>query len=95
MTEQELILTVIDMMTEYNLSQYRKSNDEGYKTLNEEILGLSSELQKIMNDLPRDKATIIDNYITKTAMVAEKDCRYLYIQGAKDCVRSLKQLGVL
>lgn len=95
MTEQELISIVIDMITEYNLSQYRKSDDEGYKALNEEILEVSDELQKIMNDLPTNKAEVIENYITKTAMIAEKDNKYLYIQGAKDCVRSLKELGIL
>lgn len=38
---------------------------------------------------------IIDDYITKTNLIAQHECEYLYVQGAKDCVELLKKLGVL
>ena len=37
----------------------------------------------------------INLYIAKHADLADKDCAFLYAQGAKDCVKLLKRLGVL
>lgn len=95
MTEQELIAMVIGTITEFELSQYRKSDDAEYKVLNEEILQLSVDMQNVIKELSPESANIIESYISKSSSLAEKDCQYLYMQGAKNCVRSLKQLGVL
>lgn len=28
-------------------------------------------------------------------LIADQECKYLYVQGARDCVEALKKLGVL
>lgn len=86
---------VIETITEFNLSQYRKSDDEEYKALNEEVLWLSERVQNVIKELSPESAEVIESYIAKSSAIAEKDCQYLYVQGAKDCVKFLKRLGVL
>lgn len=94
MTEQELISAVIDEITEHKLSHYRTKNKE-YKELNTELMQLGSEMQAVLSELSAEKADIINLYIAKYAALADKDCAFLYEQGAKDCVKLLKRLGVL
>lgn len=95
MTEQELISMILNEITEYELEQYRKENNKSYITLISEISALSAATQKILSKISSDEAQTIDKYITKSAELADKDCVYLYMQGAKDCVKLLKRLGVI
>lgn len=94
MTEQELISMVIDEITEHKLSHYRMKNKE-YKELSTELTQLGSKVQSVLSELAVGKADIINLYIAKHAALADKDCVFLYEQGAKDCVKLLKRLGVL
>lgn len=95
MTEQELISMIINEITEYELEQYRKENDKSYTALTDEISELSAKTQEILSKVPSGDVQIVDKYIAKSAALADKDCEYLYLQGAKDCVKLLKKLGVL
>ncbi len=94
MTEQELISMVIGEITEHKLSHYRMKNKE-YKELSTELTQLGSKVQSVLSELAVGKADIINLYIAKHAALADKDCVFLYEQGAKDCVKLLKRLGVL
>ena len=80
MTEQKLISLVIDEIIEHKLSHYRMKNRE-YSKLNIELTQLGNKMQSVLVELSAEKA--------------DKDCAFLYAQGAKDCVKLLKRLGVL
>lgn len=95
MTEQELILMVIDEITEYKLSEYRQENRKVYDKLNAELTQLGDKMQIILSELPQEKSEIIQSYISKNSSLADMDCTFLYMQGAKDCVKLLKKLGVI
>ena len=95
MTENELMSMIIDEITEYRLSQYRKENADEYSTLLEELARLSAERQDILKNMDPKSAEIIEEYNSKTLSLADKDCAYLYTQGAKDCVKILKRLCIL
>jgi hypothetical protein len=45
--------------------------------------------------LPKDEQQTLDDYFVKTNLIADKECAFLYVQGAKDCVELLKKLGAL
>ena len=65
------------------------------KDCNAELIPLSKQMDAVLAKMPKEEADIINSYITKSSLVADKDCAFLYVQGAKDCVRLLKKLGVL
>ena len=89
MTEQKLISLVIDEIIEHKLK------NREYSKLNIELTQLGNKMQSVLVELSAEKADIINLYIAKHADLADKDCAFLYAQGAKDCVKLLKRLGVL
>ena len=89
MMEQELYKVVLDEIKEFHLSTYREQNREDYAQLNSEIITLRKRLDEIISRLTEPEAEVIDKYITKTS------ASYLYVQGAIDCVKLLKKLGVI
>ena len=95
MTERELASMIIEEVIEYKLKRYRKADDAAYTALVEEISKLSIKTKDILAEIPKDKACMINEYIEKTSALADKDCAYLYEQGARDCVNALKHLGVI
>lgn len=95
MSEQEIFSMIIDELTEHALEERRKELALENKDYNAELLPLSRQLDTVLNKLAEDDADIINRYINKSAAIADNDCTFLYIQGAKDCVRLLKGLGVI
>lgn len=91
MSEQEIYKVILDELKEYHLSTYRLQNHEDYKQLNLEIITLRSKLDEIISRLSEPEAEVIDKYIAKTSALADKDCTFLYVQGAVDCVKLLKK----
>lgn len=89
MTEKELIQIIIDELKEYALAEKREQHSD-YN-----LVELSKQVKDILSCLPKEKADIINQYIESKEVVADSDCRYLYIQGAKDCVKLLKRLGII
>ncbi|MEF9840915.1 MAG: hypothetical protein RR791_08210, partial [Lachnospiraceae bacterium] len=69
--------------------------DESEKQLYAEVKALSLQAQEIVRSLPADQQRILTDYFVKTNLIADHDCQYLYVQGAKDCVELLKKLGAL
>ena len=95
MTEQELIKIIIDELKENALESRRNELAKKDQSYTKELTALSKKVDKILADMPKNNADIINNYISKSSVVADDDCSYLYMQGAKDCVKLLKHLGIL
>lgn len=49
----------------------------------------------IVKTLPEEQQKILSDYFVKTNLIADHECQHLYVQGAKNCVELLKQLGAL
>lgn len=95
MSEQEIFSMIIDELTEHALEERRKELAAKNKDYNADLLPLSRQLETIVSRLLKEDADIINRYINKSSAIADGDCTFLYIQGAKDCVRLLKGLGVI
>ena len=89
MTEKELIRIIVDELKEYALAKKRENNSDN------KITKLSKQVQDILTELPKEKAEIINQFISLKDTIADSDCRYLYTQGAKDCVKLLKRLDII
>lgn len=61
--------------------------------INEELAALGGDIQTKAPDT--DTATRLDRYISLTHTLHALQQEHLYTQGAKDCVRLLKELGAL
>ena len=83
------------LMNELFLNFIKNNIDATCNDYNKELIALSYKFDNILKELPDEKADIINCYINKTYAAAERDCKFLYIKGAKDCVSLLKELGVL
>jgi hypothetical protein len=85
---------IINELTEHALQERKNELAAENKDYTAELIPLSKEVDEILSKLPESDADIINRYISKSSAVADKDCAFLYVQGAKDCVRLLKTLGV-
>lgn len=95
MTEPELIKVIIDELKENALENRRNELKEKNQNYLRELTMLSKKVDKILADIPKNDADIIDSYVSKSAVIADDACGYLYMQGAKDCVKLLKHLEIL
>lgn len=86
---------VIREMTEQALNIRRENCNTKEKKLYYEIGKLSKQKEEIFNKLTSEDCQVLEDYILKTNLVANQECEYLYVQGAKDCVETLQKLGVL
>jgi hypothetical protein len=59
-----------------------------------ELLELSASIQNSA-EIPQRTKDRIDNYLTENSDMEVKFQKHLYIQGAKDCVAVLRELGVI
>lgn len=58
---------------------------------------LSAATESLVQDTPLDVETraIINEYADKLTAMSARHYRHLYLQGAKDCVALLRELGVI
>lgn len=56
---------------------------------------LSSQARDIVKTLLEEQRNTLEDYFVKANLIADHECAYLYVQGAKDCVELLKKLGAL
>lgn len=94
MDREEIYEMVIREMTETAVRERNEQSPEKQE-LQDKVARLSKEMQEKIKDLPEDVKKAITDYVEATLLVADHDCLYLYVQGAKDCVELLKKLGVL
>lgn len=94
MVKAEIYDMVIREMTELAIQKRDEEHPEENE-LKKHIQELSIQVQKKLNGLPADVKRTVTEYIEASALAADHDCLYLYVQGAKDCIELLKRLGVL
>lgn len=95
MDKNEIFEMVITEMTERALLERRKECGEEETQKYKELGVLSLERQKILDKLSLEDRQVLEDYFVKNSLIADHECRHLYVQGAKDCVELLKKLGVL
>ena len=95
MDKKEIYEMVIQEMTEHALMRRRESCGEKEQKLYQEACALAERKRDVLAKLSTEDRQVIDDYITKTNLIAQHECEYLYVQGARDCVELLKKLGVL
>ncbi|MCI9071953.1 MAG: hypothetical protein HFH80_03955 [Lachnospiraceae bacterium] len=94
MEKEEIYEMVIREMTELAIHKRDVENPDENK-LKKHIQELSIQVQKNLNGLPENVKKIVIDYMESSALAADHDCQYLYVQGAKDCIELLKRLGIL
>lgn len=82
-------------MTETALKDRRENLSEEEQRPYTEVGKLSEQTRDIVNELPQEEQQTLDDYFVQTNLIAAKDCAFLYVQGAKDCVELLKKLGAM
>lgn len=95
MDKEEIFEMVIRELTENALEKRKENLCEDEQQLYFEVGKLSVQAKKIVEKLSAEEQQKLDDYFTKTNLIADHECAYLYVQGAKDCVELLKKLGVL
>ena len=95
MDKNEILEIVIREMTEQALVEQRQNCDEQERQLYEKAGELSQKRQKILKKLSAEERQVLEDYHVNNSLIADHECVHLYVQGAKDCVELLKELGVL
>jgi hypothetical protein len=95
MDKQEIAEMAIRELTEHALSQRRENLCEEEQRLHDEVRNLSTQARDIVAELPQEQQKILIDYFEKTNLIADHECAFLYVQGAKDCVELLQKLGAL
>ncbi len=95
MDKEEIFETAIRELTEDALAQRKENLCEDEQQLYDEVRALSTQARDAVKELPQDKQKIFTDYFEKTNLIADHECAFLYVQGAKDCIGLLKKLGAL
>ena len=94
MDKKEIFEMVVSEMTENAVQELRETSEE-QEQLCKEVGELAGKRQAVLEKLSPEDRQVLEDYLTKTNLVADHDCQPLYVQGAKDCGELLKKLGVL
>lgn len=95
MVKKEILEMVITEMTENALLVRRETCVEEEQQIYTQVAELSRQRQDILSTLSPEDRQVLEDYLVKTNLIADHECKHLYVQGAKDCVVLLKKLGVL
>ena len=71
-----------------------RESDPPSEELARELLELSASIQN-STEITQHTKDRIDDYLTENSDMEVKFQKHLYIQGAKDCVAVLRELGVI
>ena len=82
----------LDQLIEQALRELDRVAPDGLAE--ERMSDISDEIRRDLR-LEEAQRTLMLDYITQLNRVAQKQCRCLYTQGAKDCVQLLRGLGVI
>ena len=94
MDKEQIFEMAIRELTENSLKIKREKLSAEELEVYLEIENLSKQTEKILSELPDKKRNTIEAYIDKKDIAADKECAFLYVQGAKDIIKLLKELGV-
>lgn len=95
MDKEQIFEVAIRELTENALEIRRENLPETELELYSEIENLSKDVQDILNELSEEQRNTIESYIDQKEYAADKECLFLYTQGAKDVIALLKELGAL
>lgn len=91
---EEIWEMVVTELTEQGIRDQREETPE-IESLIEDQTNLSAQAQKYLASLDSEVRDTLTRYYEQAELIADKQIKYLYLQGAKDCVRLLKTLGVI
>lgn len=95
MDKEEIFEMAIRELTENALAQRKENLCEDEQQLYDEVRSLSTQARDLVKELPQEQQEILTDYFEKTNLIADHECVFLYVQGAKDCVELLQKLGAL
>ncbi|WP_270810004.1 hypothetical protein [Hungatella effluvii] len=95
MEKEQIIENAIRELTELALQKRRGMADETEQKLLNSVTELSVKLQQILEQISEEEQEILTEYLEKIELIADHDCRHLYMQGAKDCIMLLKTLKII
>lgn len=94
MQYDEILEMVITELTERGEKQQRKENPK-VNELTPRRIELSGQVQECVSYLGQDVRDTLEEYHNTMDILSDHQIRYLYLQGAKDCVSLLRELGVI
>lgn len=71
----------------------QRISDKKVSELTDELVKISTQVMAVPLDV--ETRAMLDRYLTLTHLLEGFHEEHLYVQGAKDCVRLLKELGIL
>jgi len=95
MDKEEIFEMAIRELTENALVQRKENLCEDEQKIYDEVRALSTQARDLVKELPQEQQEILTDYFEKTNLIADHECAFLYVQGAKDCIGLLKKLGAL
>lgn len=94
MDYDEIMEMVITELTERGIKEQRKENTELDCRI-KELAALSDEVRICIKSLDAQAREKLERYMDSMNLIAGSQMKYLYLQGAKDCVRLLKSLEAI
>lgn len=90
----EILEMIVTELTERGIREQQEENPE-MESLIREQTELSVQVRECLATLDDDVKETLIQYHEQAESIADEQIKYLYLQGAKDCVRLLKSLGVI
>lgn len=90
----EILEMIVTELTERGIREQREENPE-IDNLIQEQTEMSVQVQECLDKLDDEVKEILVRYYEQAESIADEQIKYLYLQGAKDCVRLLKSLGII
>lgn len=90
---KELLEQTIVERAQIAFAQMRDT-DPRLDALVTEVVALSEEVERCTG-LSEDARALVQRFLTQSSNVDSEFQKYLYIQGARDCVEILRELGVI
>jgi hypothetical protein len=94
MQHDEILEMVITELTERGYKQQRNENPEVDDLVLRRI-ELSQQVKECVSSLSQEAQDTLEEYHNTMDILSGHQIKYLYLQGAKDCVSLLQELGVI
>ncbi len=92
MTKQDIINNAITELMENAISMRRENMPEDETARHEQLY---NRVEKVFEKLSPEDVQAIEDYIDEALSTDRDESSFLYVQGAKDCVKLLKELGII
>lgn len=90
----EIVDIVVTEVTERSFQQQR-AEDEQLDRLVKWRVELSGQVEQVTAGLDAEARAFLTEYSEVVGKISERESKYIYLQGAKDCVQLLKRLDVI